>query len=125
MENDRHKFRVWDNILNQYITEIADVAIKNNGELINYKGDTIRDCVIEQCTGISASKSYRGNKPEDLLIWEGDKTRYSDRQSDYVYGYITWRGAGFVLMNLDGSLNGLIWTPNHLQIIGNVHEVKA
>lgn len=31
MENDRFKFRVWDNDLNLYITDAFNVAIKNNG----------------------------------------------------------------------------------------------
>ena len=31
------------------------------------------------CTGLSAKKSYRGDKPEDLLIWEGDVLDCGDR----------------------------------------------
>ena len=41
--NDRNRFRVWDNDLNQYITDTFEVAIKNNGELINHKGDPIKN----------------------------------------------------------------------------------
>lgn len=38
---------------------------------------------IGQCTSLSASKSYRGDKPEDLLIFEGDIIRIFDDGNTY------------------------------------------
>ena len=40
---------------------------------------------VGQCTGLSAVKSYRGNKPEDLLIWEGDEVLVSGTKRVGVY----------------------------------------
>lgn len=44
----------------------------------------IDPATIGQCAGHSASKSYRGDKPEDLLIWEGDICKCNDNPEDLV-----------------------------------------
>lgn len=132
--NDRNRFRVWDNDLNQYITDTFEVAIKNNGELINRKGDPIKNCIIEQCTGLSVLKSYRGNNPDDLLIYEGDIVSglaFKKR------GLIVYQNGGFGFISpLEKELSdgaNFVSFANHIyindilcrfEIIGNVHEVE-
>lgn len=139
--NDRNRFRVWDNDLNQYITDTFEVAIKNNGELINRKGDPIKNCIVEHCTGLSAAKSYRGTTPEDLLIWESDIV---SGLAFHKRGLIVWQNGGFGFMSEattpleKGLCNGADWKDfvsfaNHnylneilgrFEIVGNVHEVS-
>ena len=129
--NDRNRFRVWDNDLNQYITDTFEVAIKNNGELINHKGDPIKNCIVEHCTGLPAAKSYRGTTPEDLLIWEGDIVGGSNGSINGVeWPYkmtIKSIPGGFFFpewaYDKDGNYHGD--STHYVKIIGNVHEVEG
>ena len=80
MNNDRFKFRVpikcnvckfqgfqyWEWNGRQFI-EAGHDKCKCKAPAFEIVGSP------EQCTGLSAAKSYRGNKPENLLVWEEDK----------------------------------------------------
>jgi hypothetical protein len=81
---------------------------------------------LERCTGLPASKSYRGNKPEDLLIFEGDKVLfiYNNKQLEMV---VEWDICNpcFVLNARDGirfEYDFIKGGDAVVEIIGNVHE---
>lgn len=143
MNNDRLKFRVWDNQEKVHIYNIGiwgdsflayDIDLPENYiETLAIKeccgigsGDgleiTLSDrFVIEQCTGLSASKSYRGEKPEDLLIWEGDKYNLIDKDGKII--------SPDNVCELKDFFGGVYWLENHggkviIEIIGNIHEEK-
>jgi len=95
---NRFLFRVWDKQEKFLITNAglwgscwlaADMSLPENYyDSVECGGNDDNICVeitdrfiIEQCTGLSAAKSYRGTRPEDLMIFEHDKvlangTRY-------------------------------------------------
>ncbi len=153
MGNDRLKFRVhiiktgerlpvcdlsWRDGLFFTATRIVD---KNHAEIVSgcIKAGVVE---LEQCTGLSASKSYRGEKPEDLLIWEGD---ILGGFAYYNSGLIVWQNAGFGFMHkaktpLQKELsNGKDWYDfcsfaghhylseilGRFEIIGTVHEEEV
>ena len=83
---------------------------------------------IGQCTGISAIKSYRGDKPEDLLIFEGDVLRVPIEHygPDHPVRIVEWSGGGYRIRGV-GSETGFCaltsWPMvNTAEIIGNVHD---
>jgi len=115
MENDRHKFRFWDEEDKKYtyynspwnMIRPTTYEITEEG----YDFNRPHEGVLEQCTGLSASKSYRGNKPEDLLIWEGDidskgrVVRYGDYEGKFAIGLFKQRA---------GIVNVIVSTLNFL-----------
>lgn len=145
MENDRHRFRVWDNQDKFFISAgiwdgyfWAHISLLPDGFIETLPRDEfwITDdgikimlsdrFIVEQCTGLSASKSYRGNKPEDLLIWEGDKVlfNYNGKQPEMV---VEWDICNpcFVLNARDGirmEYDFIKCGDAVVEIIGNVHE---
>lgn len=89
------KFRVWDGRKYHYNAALVNgiAMIEENPQRsdkitvggIDYYSDWAKykpvkwanenkkgEIVVEFCTGLSASKSYRGTKPEDLEIYTGD-----------------------------------------------------
>lgn len=74
---------------------------------------------IGQCTGLSAEISYRGKRPEDLLIFEGDVARKRLGKDRYYDTEIVWIAAGFERHGIHG------YHPIHgseLEICGNIHD---
>lgn len=141
MENDRYKFRVCiletGERLPVYSLEWTSRGLyfqsprikdKNHVEVVQgYVKDGVAE--LEQCTGLSASKSYRGNKPEDLLIWEGDKVLfiYNNKQLEMV---VEWDICNpcFVLNARDGirlEYDFIKCDDAVVEIIGNVHEESS
>ena len=45
----------------------------------------IDPATVGQCTGLSAKKSYRGDKHEDLLIWEGDVLKAIIGDTEFIF----------------------------------------
>lgn len=77
--NDRHRFRVFDKQLGKYVTNNLLLITSQSWLYVDGKCVSLEEpdrYIIEFCTGLSASKSYRGDKPEDLLLWENDKIRF-------------------------------------------------
>jgi hypothetical protein len=137
MENDRYKFRVHivetGERLPVYSLEWTSRGLyfqtprikdKNHVEVVQgYVKDGVAE--LEQCTGLPASKSYRGEKPEDLLIWEGDRAECDDGDGWVLgEGTIIYQDSEFVLKCDDGEIVPM--DTRIIKIIGNVHEeVKA
>ena len=147
MENDRYKFRVhiletgerlpvcdlsWRDGLFFTASRIVD---KNHAEIVSgcIKAGVIE---LEQCTGLSAAKSYRGTEPEDLLIYEGDiiKPDYGMPKCVVAWHKIGWRLMQFPIEkecenpkcpHEKGTLCQT-YAKHFMQgeIIGNVHEVE-
>ncbi len=103
------RFRAWDKepslctdkpTMHYYSPlEISDMSL-------NFWSKTHIECepdelVIMRCTGRSAAKSCRGDRPEDLLIYEGDVVRLDGE--DYV---VRWnpKYCAFVLKDCEYGL---------------------
>lgn len=76
--DNRNKYRVWDTETKKMIDFeglrdasylIGDEIVINSGVFYPFYE---KGLIFMQCTGLSAAKSYRGDKPEDLLVFEGD-----------------------------------------------------
>jgi hypothetical protein len=115
MNNDILKFRVWDNQLNQYITDTFEVAIKNNGKLINRKGCLIKNCIIERCTG-------KTDKNKNL-IYVGDVVTNGKFTASIVEHENGGWGLGCIPSGAISILDARYLYP--LEIIGNVHEESS
>lgn len=156
------KFRVWDGRKYHYnVALINGVAMTEENPQrsdkitindIDYYSDWAKykpvkwanenkkgEIVVELCTGLSAFKSYRGIKPEDLEIYENDiisGLSYNQR------GLIAWRDGGFGFMyeadtelrkELSGGADWYDFVPfsghaylkeilSMFEIIGTIHE---
>lgn len=116
--NNRFKFRVWDIVNSKYIPGNR-LHVNHDGSL----SSCIENIIIEQCTGLSALQSYRGDKPEDLLIWEGDIIR-NIIHNEYIYKMeVVWLKTSAEFGFAIDAMN--IWNGDDLfdvEIIGNIHE---
>jgi hypothetical protein len=75
---------------------------------------------VGQCTGLRAAKSYRGDKPEDLLIFEGDIV-----QGKRGIGHIKWHDKGLTGWLVEyPDCRELVYSDNRqdYEIIGNIHD---
>lgn len=73
-----------------------------------------------QCTGVSATKSYRGDEAEDLQVFDGDIYHLGDLNIKYV---VTWHDTGFMGKQIrSSSYVGLNYWKDRMQIIGNKYE---
>jgi hypothetical protein len=128
MENDRYKFRFWDEEDKKYTYYDSPWGMSRpyteTSTFPQYEScPRFHEGILERCTGLSASKSYRGNKPEDLLIWEGDKLIHH-------YGFVCSGEKGVVFWDknkagfyfIGRSTTTELWRLSNLEIIGNVHE---
>ena len=120
MNNDRFKFRVWDNINKRYdksldlIDKDGDLCYQDGGKYCN--GEHPDDFTIEQCTGL---KDKNGK-----LIYEGDVLGFYIKTRPV---YVQWDSdkCRFVLRRFDieGWEISLIQdTASRYTIIGNIHE---
>ena len=131
--NDRHRFRVFDKQIGKYVTNNLLLITSQSWLYVDGKCVSLEEpdrYIIEFCTGLSASKSYRGDKPEDLLIWEGDVLEWTEIQimdgTEIKHQvYIEFRGNGFGTTHMDGKPDGMIWSPTCYEIIGTIHDEEA
>lgn len=137
--SDRHRFRVFDKQIGKYATNNLLLITSQSWLYVDGKCVSLEEpdrYIIEFCTGLSAAKSYRGEKPEDLLVWEGDKLAFTifdcfDRDKQYS-GVVVWSGSQFAIWKSkdyefygsDGGFD-LYWTlaqDCELEIIGTIHS---
>ena len=113
MNNDRFKFRVWDNNKNEYVSPF--VFINYHGELCAnetrwfYPGH--ENCIIEQCTGL--------RDRDGKLIYEGDLVVLDGNHPLRVM----WHFCEWSLFCDGYACKCNSW--EELEIIGNIHETEV
>ena len=118
MNNDRFKFRIWDEDRNKYL-DGRDMDCYKIWELAS----RIKGQIVEQCTGLKD----KNNK----LIFEGDVvTIHRDVRTFYIkwfdnmqFGFSDTRSDCIKLFRecYDTILNGFPM-DKHIEIIGTIHE---
>jgi len=137
--SDRHKYRVWVEETKKYILPgcKSKISIRPDGTL--WIGLTqLKDGYnIELCTGLFAAKSYRGDKPEDLLIFEGDILKLYRSCPDAKYTiirnvYFDFDEAGFYVKDYpERPMGTSIIHPakkewcERTEIIGTIHDKEV
>ena len=138
MNNDRFKFRFWDEEDKKHIYYGSLYNIKipytEMSTFPQYESSPrFHKGIFEQCLGQPATKSYRGDKPEDLLIWEGDEIFIPEYNDTWI---VAWCGdddyPAFDLKTLDGRghrcdsnyIGSLIGEGIEIEIIGTIHGEK-
>ena len=126
MNNDRFKFRVWDNKTNKYDYDVTFLfntssVYMDGHKIVNlFRGQTCyaiansKDIIIEQCVGLKDKNGKIGYENDIVIDEDGNK---------FV---ITWLEpfAGFGLFTLTGLYHNED-TGNWLskcEIIGNIHD---
>ena len=142
MNNDRFKFRVWDDGQKIFLDD-EQITISQDGTLYDIEESARKYLIIEQCTGLSAVKSYRGVKPEDLLIFEGDiiegaswrntvllgcakNAKFVNAKYQIIYccGSVSLPEFTFRLCK-DSKMLNTFPDIRRVEIIGNIHESEG
>lgn len=133
------KFRVWDGIQYHYnVALINGIAMmeenpqRSDRIIVNgthYYSDWAKykpvkwanenkkgEIVVEFCTGLSAFKSYRGIKPEDLEIYAGDVLTWKWGGKGES---VEWDRGGFCVKH---SSLGILTDDYDVEIIRTIHE---
>lgn len=134
MNNDRFKFRVWDNEEKCYSTACFFLSVE--GELYIFIGGVVHKAnpeiyIVEKCTGLEDENGK--------LIFEGDKVRMTEFYFDgcgeserNFVGYVMWNKGEFVLSknpekpeyeNETEIIPHISW-GHSFEIVGNIHEVE-
>ena len=94
----------------------------------------IDESTLGQCTGLSAAKSYRGEKPNDLLIYEGDTLLWTedDISKKEKHGVCEWSEYGYCLTvpsDIASTEFFVVWNLEAVvmrgcEIIGTIHDTE-
>jgi uncharacterized phage protein (TIGR01671 family) len=91
----------------------------------NSRTYSVDPATIGQCTGLRAAKSYRGDKPEDLLIFEGDIVRTTIEHNPYLGGdktivtHVNWDDGCWWVGDDEVHLAYQVRNDDEIEIIGN------
>lgn len=137
--SDRHRFRVWNPHTKTYMPTDNRrwISLSHDGIVYHGYDDTVEEPIagleIEFCTGLSASKSYRGDKPEDLLVWEGDVLKFLNNATHNIgtvfTGVVVFDDCNFCIRKIKEPTckiwNFWLGSPHmqNIEIIGTTHEV--
>lgn len=124
MENDKLRFRVWDDNNKKYIFNHDEICITQSGlfaiydrPLLTVLSPFAAGIIIEQCTGL---KDKNGK-----LIYEGDIVYDSVYENNFVVSWDNDR-TGYILSanntNHIDYLSKILIERHNLKIIGNIHE---
>lgn len=152
--DSRYLYRVFDKDQNCYLQPIEKDVCCEDGTEFTFFGfidgrkraveiRSLHYCmnhewfIVEQCTGLSAVKSYRGTRPEDLMIWEGDKIQTTDSKGQpivKIIKYISTKAAFCMANEYELKYDDWdIWqqirvdwlTEFEAEIIGTVHDSEV
>ena len=98
--------------------EVAEINLVYNDVV------EVDPATVGQCTGLSAIKSYRGSRPEDLLIFEGDIVKGIWGCGGYAF-IVKWVGAGFFADSDSFAVLKPIAESPGIKIIGNIHDNRV
>lgn len=104
---------------------------KGSGERDPWRIIPVDPATIGQSTGLFAAKSYRGDKPEDLLVFEGDIVRFEHPSPDVDNGtgVVVWSKDELGWEFRDITPNSYKWFNGYAgdlyEIIGTIHDQKG
>lgn len=126
MNNDRFKFRVWDNVSKKYrhylyLDQCGNLRYPRDRGIQGCEMVTLTDScnyTIEQCTG---DHDRRGN-----LIYEGDVLLIGTWRNQQRRGNVVFSDGCWWVQNKAKSIALLGSLENEkIQIVGNIHEREA
>lgn len=118
--NDRLKFRTWDNKSKEYIEDGFLVSTMNNNGICEINciktniGYYYSDFIIEQSTGL---KDKNGK-----LIFEGDIIKYLDDGKTIKIKECKYINGEYLPRNFYRHCAGFPESNTDLEVIGNMHE---
>lgn len=126
-----NRFKVWGIDEERWLEDERPFYLSHDGELIvptTYDGkwhvaSAEGFARIVRCSGISAKKSYRGEEPDDLMIYEGDIVNSINVDMEFEAYYDIGKGSWLVRNIYDP--NYYMWLglcPDEFEIIGNINE---
>ena len=141
MNNDRFKFRgkrqgynnwIYGSLIvlpnnNFGIVQDNDISENDNGDAFDFSYAPVVAGTVGQCTGLSAVKSYRGVKPEDLLIFEGDVIEHKSIDGEWTEWIVQFNASygRWQANNKNEIYDITVSLFSVSEIIGNIHESEG
>ena len=119
MNNDRFKFRAWDNVNKKYdyleclyLSQSGGVCYLGMDGYLTYPNED-EDYIVEQCTGLRDKNG--------TLIYEGDIVELINVRSQTV---VSWGLGQWVVKYMDGTTHKtpMVLLSANIEVVGNIHE---